>query len=842
MKHSSTAPLVATLFLGFLGGCDSTGPSPSGTGKPSDSTVHKDSTAPRIDTTSLTSDTGLPGSKSQVFDTSSYGVVVLDTLGPDSADWYRAEVRKDSCYAVYAFGLASAKGIGKTDPRLDLFWGTNNSSLGSSDDVGASRDPIVVFRAPATGRIRIRIAVGSSRISGAYQIKVLKVDRYEPDDLPSLATPIAADGSWQLHEMEVGGSDWFSISTKVGGFYEVQSNSDQTVLSFQGPTGDPLPVTNAATTSGVAYRFQARDTLVRFVAHPVSGISKDFHYAIRVAILPNDTFEFDGSPKDAKVLPVNDLFQRHAIAEYDVDWMKIPVRKGFVYQVEMMDLGTVDAFLVPDTSMPTTTLAFETTYSRSGIRGVSYQANQDGYLFLEATSQDTATYLVRAKEYPGDPSEPDGLTNAPPLPVGTTPATRYLMAGEIDWFSFMAVKGTVYSAILENPDQLPINVSVYSMDLGAVAADLSDGTFPCPKDGMYFFKLSGSVSGPYSARLGKRTGSTTFPIDSGTGTRTFAGSVDWVKIHLDSTKDYRFTLLNLQIASKLTLSLCGLDSVEVRPSFYVISNSTTVTGDCIPPRSGDYLLKASTTSLAASSMYSLGVATIPTDIYERDDKLSTASRIATDSSIQHRLTRSSDQDWVAFQVDSGWTYTVAVTGNTSQNTIQLMVFNADSLQVGIYTSDRNPTFTMTAGSKGTRYARISPDLRTIQSPFGYDLAVKGRISTSKPTEPVVPVVTTDVLPLDGSSLTSVCTKPNGAVLFLDAVQSTTYTVHLTTDHAAIAAIYDPDDTSDTPLDYVDLSANTTATMTLAATGTKAYQVVVLGTTASATSVKTWVTK
>lgn len=87
---------------------------------------------------------------------------------PLSTRWARRRPRgfgwrsKDSVYSIAGSGLPGLKGVGKTDIKLTVYSQASDLVLASVDDVGASRDPVAVVKAPASGYLRVEVEVGKS--------------------------------------------------------------------------------------------------------------------------------------------------------------------------------------------------------------------------------------------------------------------------------------------------------------------------------------------------------------------------------------------------------------------------------------------------------------------------------------------------------------------------------------------------------------------------------------------------------------------------------------------------------------------------------------------------------
>lgn len=521
-----------------LSGCDATGSSSSDSSSPKD-TVSQDGGKNTPDPDPGPADPSLPGAKATIIDTASFGMPAVDTVGETTTAWFRVEVQKDSVYSIAGSGLPGLKGVGKTDIKLTVYSQASDLVLASVDDVGASRDPVAVVKAPASGYLRVKVEVGKSGMTGAFSLVVTKSDRWEPNDLQADAGRLDGNGFSVTPLMEPSGVDWYALRTKPGSIYRVVAGNPWPGITLRGRTGDslqPLRMIDEDTAEGIL--FQATDTVSWVQIRPSSRFASPVAQAYRLSgsLRVNDTFELDNDYASAKLIKVNngskssndDEFDHdHSMDGADVDYIKIPVKKDHIYRNEIMTgPGALDAWMIEDTLDGR--VSDNVGYRFQVKSSSSYQghtvAKADGFMYLRVRMPkpadgfwledmlNTYWYIVTETEFPPDANEPDSRTSCAKISAKQVPAKRFIQYQETDWYCFDAVEGGQYTLILSDPEYCTFKMVLRNEDGDSVAAPTSGKEFKTPSAGAYSISLTARDEGPYSLSL-SGTGTVVDPVD-----------------------------------------------------------------------------------------------------------------------------------------------------------------------------------------------------------------------------------------------------------------------------------------------------------------------------------------
>lgn len=522
-----------------LSGCDATGSSSSDSNSPKD-TVSQDGGKNTPDPDPGPADPSLPGAKATIIDTASFGMPAVDTVGETTTAWFRVEVQKDSVYSIAGSGLPGLKGVGKTDIKLTVYSQASDLVLASVDDVGASRDPVAVVKAPASGYLRVKVEVGKSGMTGAFSLVVTKSDRWETNDSQLESSPLDGNGFSISAIMEPSGVDWFVLRTKPGSVYRVVASDPWPSITLRGRSGDslvPAKIIDEDTAEGVL--FLATDTVSWVQLRPASRFASPIAQTYRFSgsLRVNDTFELDNDYATAKVVRVVngtkpgyvDYDQRHSMDAFDVDYIKIPVKKGHIYRNEISTgYGALDAWMIEDTLDGR--VSDEVGYrfqieSSSSYRGHTV-AKSDGFMYLRLKMPqirlgedfwpselvNTYTYKVTETEFPPDTYEPDSRTSCAKLSSGQVPSNRFIQYQEVDWYCFDAVAGGQYTLTLSDPEYSRFSMVLRNEAGDSIGAPTTGKAFKTSEAGAYTISLTARDEGPYSLSL-SGTGTVVDPVD-----------------------------------------------------------------------------------------------------------------------------------------------------------------------------------------------------------------------------------------------------------------------------------------------------------------------------------------
>ncbi len=467
----------------------------------------------------------------------------VDTVGETTTAWFRVEVQKDSVYSIAGSGLPGLKGVGKTDIKLTVYSQASDLVLASVDDVGASRDPVAVVKAPASGYLRVEVEVGKSGMTGAFSLVVTKSDRWEPNDLQADAGRLDGTGFSVAPLMEPSGVDWFALRTKPGSVYRVVAGDPWPSITLRGRTGDslsPLRAIDEDTAEGIV--FLATDTLSWVQIRPASRFAPPIppSYRLSGSLRLNDTCELDDDYASAKLIRVGDgtrsgydeFEQDHSMDGTDVDYIKIPVKKDHIYRNEILTgPGALDAWMIEDTLDGR--MSDDVGYQFKIKSSTSYRghtvAKADGFMYLRVRMPkptdgfwpedllNTYWYTVTETEFPPDAYEPDSRTACAKLSSGQVPARRFIQYQETDWYCFDAAAGEQYTLTLSDPEYSGFKMVLRDEAGDSIGAPTTGKAFKVASAGTYSLSLTAQDEAPYTLSL-SGSGTVVDPPKQDTGT------------------------------------------------------------------------------------------------------------------------------------------------------------------------------------------------------------------------------------------------------------------------------------------------------------------------------------
>jgi len=655
-------------------------------------------------------DSTLPGSTAKLITIT--GTSYNDTIAAGGIDWYRVKVEKDSVYRVSCVGGYISATSSYTDTKITILSSSSTAELGSNDDVGTSSDPSVTFKAPDSGYVRVKIEGGKATSAGTYQLRVLQLDRWEPDDSLKAAVALGTDSVYVRHTIAGGDVDWSVIKTTKGLSYEVYCTSSSPYMYLYDSKGYSLSGTSLSV-SGMAYTFVATDTLAYVKIAPYSSTSTSLSYGIAAYKAPADSYEPDDVFSKATLLPTDSTVQTHMTTGGDDDLFKLNVQLGKIYKVSVKAPYTMYAYgYGVDTFYTSNTQSWSLYTSTSAPSVFTIEPTETGVYYFDlspySSSSGRGTYTIAATETVGDSYESDdGLTKAVALTSGGATLNRYLSKNDTDWFKFTADSGKYYTVAYPTNSLSYIYTYFYTADSAMVPSaqtslsSYTGGSFVCAKSGTYYVKVMSSYTGLYSASL---TSTTTLPswysapdafepdnklstasvlkADSSVAKHSMVyGDEDWTKVSVDSGKTYVFSVKNTG-SYNCYFYLYSADSA-------VISSSTTAYyGETM---SSVYTARRATdlyvriTSGSSTTNYQLSVQPAPTDTFESDNGLSTAKTLALDGVAQNRILYGSE-DWIKIHLDSAGSYQIRTENLGTSTYLYNEIYSADSVVLSSYVS------------------------------------------------------------------------------------------------------------------------------------------------------------
>lgn len=436
----------------------------------------------------------------------------------------------------------------------------------------------------------------------------------------------------------------------------------------------------------------------------------------------------------------------------DADWFKFTADSGKFYTVSyptMQPSSVGITFLTADSAVvPSAQL------SLSSYSGGTFACIKSGtYYFKLASSYTGSSYtgfysvsLTSTTTVPSwysapDVYEPDNnLTTASTLKADSSVAKHNLTYGDEDWTKVAVDSGKTYVFSLKNTGSYSCSFYLYSSDSALISSNSASysstttTTYTARRATSVYLRVWNSSSSTKYELVAYPAPTDSFESDNTLGTaktlatdgvaqkRVLFGSEDWVKIHLDSAVSYQIRTENQGTNASLYSSIFSPDSVIIG------SETTTSAGYSAirtykPSKATDIYVRLYTLYMNTYvTPYTILVRPEPKDTFESDDGISTAKAITTDGVAQYHLMSTTDQDWVAFPIDSGYTYTVTVKSTTSDY-MYLNLYTADSAAIGSYNYGATMSLTVVGRRKTTYYAKVT-SYYSVTTPFGYEINVK----------------------------------------------------------------------------------------------------------------------
>jgi hypothetical protein len=246
------------------------------------------------------------------------------------------------------------------DTYLYLYAPDAATIIAEDDDGGGAPNAAIRFTAPEDGLYygRVRQFGAAPTPCPSYQLSVtalppLGPDAYEPDDGPTLASPITLDGSPQERSIHVAGDrDWVAITaqTPTGIVIATGGNCDL-FMTLYDRNGTTTLVTDDDSGSGnnpaIAYTLSEPGTYFAEVRHfnATDGTCDEYLFGgiMREPALP-DAFEADDNANQAKPLPLDGSPQQRSFhVPDDDDWVSFPATAGD--RVFLATEGSCDTYI-----------------------------------------------------------------------------------------------------------------------------------------------------------------------------------------------------------------------------------------------------------------------------------------------------------------------------------------------------------------------------------------------------------------------------------------------------------------------------------------------------------------
>jgi len=267
--------------------------------------------------------------------------------------------------------------------------------------------------ASASGTYYVKVS-HTNEVSGTgfYDISVVNIDLYEPDNTPATSSSIPTDGTVQNHNIAPAGDiDFISFSAVSGTPYIIETSnlsvSCDTYIYVYGTDGTTLIDSDDDSGGDLASRISFTPSVsgtYYIVVRHYSDISGTGSYDIYVASI--DFYEPDNTPATASPITTDGSVQSHTIAPTgDVDFISFTAVSGTPYVIETSNLSyncDTDIYLY-DTNG--TTLIDSNDDSGGGLASrIEWTATADGTYYIEVRhfndSSGTGSYDIKVQEGP----------------------------------------------------------------------------------------------------------------------------------------------------------------------------------------------------------------------------------------------------------------------------------------------------------------------------------------------------------------------------------------------------------------------------------------------------------
>ena len=433
--------------------------------------------------------------------------------------------------------------------------GTNGmTELAMDDNSGPGNASLINWTAPSSGTYYVE-ARGFNNNTGTYNVSLSLIDDHGNNaaGASAIAVPSTRAGTVEV----ASDVDWFSFSAVAGVIYQVA-----TTLGSLDDTFLRLIDTNG--TTQLAFDDDAGPGFASLIAWtaPSSGTyyveASGFGGGIGSYTVSLSAVDDHGN-NAAGATASTDPSTNAGLIEtgVDVDWFSFAAVGGVAYQISTT-LGTlIDSVLRVIGTNGTTELAEDDDSGPGDASLINWTAPANGTYYVEARGfgGTTGSYNVLIE---GNDDHGDNAANDTAVAVGSTTAGVSERAGDLDWFSFVAVEAADYR-IATTLGSLPDSVLRLIGANGTTELAMDDDSGPgnaslinwtAPASGTYYIEARGfnNNTGAYSLSLtavddhgNNAAGATPAPSPSvRAGVIEVSGDVDWFSFSAVGGVAYQF--------------------------------------------------------------------------------------------------------------------------------------------------------------------------------------------------------------------------------------------------------------------------------------------------------------
>jgi len=656
-----------------------------------------------------------------------YGNASGDRLEPD--DWWSRATpvsfgdrygnltvsREDPDY--FAFNVTAGDRI---DPSVTAQSGHLDQRLVGPDgtrvaDTDLSSSDSIDHEAQMSGTYYLRVA-SDSREPVAYEFVYgdSTGDRFEPDDHPSRATPVALGDSYENLTAAGDDPDYFAFNVSAGDRIDpsVTAQSRDLEKRLIGPDGDRVADTGYYGADPTDYEARKSGTYYLRIATE----SRDqVAYALDYGNETGDRLEPDDYRSRATPVELVDRYDNLTVERDDPDYFAFTVTEGDrIDPTVTAQSDTIDQRLIgPDGDPVAETRDF-------GARSIDYEAEQSGtyYLRVSSDSRDRVSYDLSYGDGTGDRLEPDDYrSRATPVELGESYENLTVESGDPDYFAFNVTEGGRIDPSVTAPSRA-IDQQLVGPDGDRVAETRDYGArtidYEARESGTYYLRLSSDGRDPvaYNLSYGNTTGDRLEPNDYRSRATPVAPGDSYENLTVESgDSDYfAFTVSEgVRIDPTVTASSRAIDKELLGPDGDRVAGWSYYGSDSIDHEareSGTYYLRVSADGRDPVA-YNLSYGNTSGDRLEPDDYRSRATPVEPGDSYENLTVEREDPDYFAFTVSEGDRIDPTVTAQSYGLDQRLLGPDGDRVAgTGFYGAD---SIDYEARESGTYYLAVTTD-------------------------------------------------------------------------------------------------------------------------------------
>jgi hypothetical protein len=551
-------------------------------------------------------------------------------------------------------------------------------------------------------------------------------DIYEPNNSIFEAGTIVED-KLIYGKTYPGDQDWFIFKVIDGTAYRIKSNGphDYMIMLLKA-TGDTI--CNAYLDSALVFTAGENGTYALQI-YKSSYTSIDYStnqsllsdYSFSITTVPNDTFEPDGTYRQAKWISTDGTIQHRIFVDKEEDYIKFLVKKDSSYVFTSYNVYNSRMYTMKDTLTLLTPFTLGVTYDGTSSLYWTCTVTDTYYIDIISTwraSLQPQMYWLSISPFFNDRFEYNNYPSfAKIINVNDSIPDLKITANDVDWFRFSAQAGVKYKIHVSNTPTYGsfFNYKFFTLFSSDASTSLSQETghrdtiiWTTSDNADYYIKIrldslvpnfaSGSYVAPYTLHIRSlsqpnlppetiRQNAKPAEIGQPLTFEVPPGKQEWVSFTAYRDTSYQIFLVSGNQIDPILFSSELTNAMITNPS-YVHKAGSSQTGlvfDC--SQSGKYYLKFSHLDTIPNTI-SLTITTYQKDAYEPDSVNPTI--ITTDGTMQeHSLGIGDSHDNFRFDVVTGKTYLIEAIGDNISFT--MTVPNNSTAKYTVIDRGRNAT-------------------------------------------------------------------------------------------------------------------------------------------------------